>query len=141
VFLFGFSFVSKSFVDILSAHDNPVCLGFDFNFFLIGKTCKMSNIQMSFIDGLFSTVLPNMGTKNLTTSSKNNMCSSVMISQSTTTFFIDFTSNFFSNIVRSRAWKRFIENMKDTWSDFDTVNNFISDSFNSKATGVVLLTS
>jgi hypothetical protein len=141
VFFFGFSFVSESFVDILPTHNNSISLGFDFDFLLIGKTGEMSNIQMSFVDGLFSPVLPHMGTENFTTSRKNDMCTSVMISQSATTFLVNFTSDFLSNVVRSQARKRLIENVEHTRSDFDAINHLIGNALNSKATGVVLLTS
>lgn len=141
MFFFRFSFVPKSFVDILPTHDYSIGLGFNFDFFLIGQTGEMSDIQMSFFDGLFSSVLPYMGTENFSTGRENNMCTSVMVSQSAATFLVNFTSNFLTNIVRSQARERLIENMEDTRSDFDAINNLVVYTFDSKATSIVLLTS
>ena len=97
VLLFSSFFIFKVFCNWMSFKNNSVGFILYFHFLFFSDWLIMSDINMSIVFSLFSTVLPNMWTENSTSSSINNMSSSVETYQSISSFLINTTNNLLAN--------------------------------------------
>jgi len=77
--LFSFTFFDPAFSNWFLAKDNSIGIILNRLFLFLGQRSIVSDVQMSLLNGLFSTSLPHMGAKNISASSKYNVSSSVMI--------------------------------------------------------------
>lgn len=90
-------FVLKIFCNWMSLKNNFISLVFNFHLLFFSNRLIMSDINMSIMLSLLSTMLPNMWTKYSTSSSIHNMCTSMEASQCITPLLINSTSNLLTN--------------------------------------------
>ena len=95
--LFSSLLVLKIFRNWMSFKNNFISFILDLHFLLFSNRLIVSNINMSIMFSLLSTMLPNMRTKNSTSSSVHNMCTCVETSQRVSSFSVNFTNNFLTN--------------------------------------------
>lgn len=75
---FSLSFIHERFVNITALVDDSIRLVLNGSLFLFGQRLVVSNIQMSNLCGLFSTVLPNVRAQNFSAGCEDNMSSCMM---------------------------------------------------------------
>jgi len=133
--------VHEVLVDRLGSEDDSVGFVFNFDFFGLSDTGVMGDVQMGLFDGLLSTSLPDVGSEDLSTGSKDDVSGSVMVSELSSSFFIDRTSDIHTFIVRDVfVGKRSVEDVEDTLADLFTVEDLIGFSVDLEGTNIVLLT-
>jgi len=133
--------VHEVLVDGLGSEDDSVGFVFNFDFFGLSDTGVMGDVQMGLFDGLLSTSLPDVGSEDLSTGSKDDVSGSVMVSELSSSFFIDRTSDIHTFIVRDVfVGKRSVEDVEDTLADLFTVEDLIGFSVDLEGTNIVLLT-
>lgn len=89
--------VLKVFRNWMSLKNNFISFILNLHFFFFSNRLIVSNINMSIMFSLLSTMLPNMWTKNSTSSSIHNMCTCVETSQCVSSFFVNSTNNFLTD--------------------------------------------
>lgn len=133
--------VHEVLVDGLGSEDDSVGFIFNLDFFLLGDTGKMGDVQMGLVNGLLSTSLPDVGSEDLSAGSEDDVGGSVMVSELSSSFFIDGTSDVQTFIVRDVfIGKRSVEDVEDTLADLFTVEDLVGFSVDLEGTNVVLLT-
>lgn len=140
-FKLSLGLVHEVLLDGLGSEDNSVGFVFNFDFFLLGDTGIMGDVQMGLVDGLLSTSLPDVGSEDLSAGSEDDVSGSVMVSELSSSFFIDGTSDFHAFIVRNIVLgKRSVEDVEDTLADLFTVDNGVGFSVDLEGTNIVGLT-
>jgi len=133
--------VHEVLVDGLGSQDDSIGFVFNLDFFLLGDTGKMGDVQMGLVNGLLSTSLPDVGSEDLSAGSEDDVGGSVMVSELSSSFFIDGTSDVQTFIVRDVfIGKRSVEDVEDTLADLFTVEDLVGFSVDLEGTNVVLLT-
>ena len=87
---------------------------------LLGQTLVMTYVNMSMLDSLFGTLLPNVLTQNKSGSRKYNMSSCVMSFQKLSSLLVDEPMDLFAQEILGQI---LIQEMKDTFSDLFYVNH------------------
>lgn len=140
-FKLSLGLVHEVLLDGLGSEDNSVGFVFNFDFFLLGDTGIMGDVQMGLVDGLLSTSLPDVGSEDLSAGSKDDVSGSVMVSELSSSFFVDRTSDFQTFIVRNIVLgKRSVEDVEDTLADLFTVDNGVGFSVDLEGANIVGLT-
>ena len=139
--LFCLSFVHERLCDSCAVVDNSVSLVLDGHFLLLGQTLKVSDVQVSLVNSLLGTVLPDVGTKNLSAGSEDDVRGSVVRLQLLSSVLIDSHTNFLSLERIKISFKGFIEVVKYCFSYFLCINDFVrvSTALNFENTSVMLL--
>lgn len=65
----------------------------------------MGDIEMGHIDGFLGSVLPDVGSKNLSAGGEDNMGGSVVISENSSSLHIQSSGDWFSNIEIDILWE------------------------------------
>jgi len=79
--LLSFGLVHEVFVDSVTVVDNAVSLILNLSLLLLGNTLEVSDVQMSALNRLLSTILPDVRSKYLAARSEHNVSTSMMSSQ------------------------------------------------------------
>lgn len=85
----GLSLVHVEFLDLSALEDDSVGLVLNFDFLLLGQRIVMGDIKMGLLNSLLSTILPDMRTEDGSAGSKDNVSTSVVVSELSSAFFID----------------------------------------------------
>lgn len=89
VLLLSVSLVHEVFVDGVAVVDDSVGLIFNGALIFLRDTLEMSDVQMGTLDGLLGTILPDVGSKDLSAGGKDDMGASVMSTELASAFHID----------------------------------------------------
>lgn len=90
----SFLLVHDRLVDVVAIVNDSIGLILDISFLLFGQALIVSDIQVSLIYCLLSTILPDMWTKNLSAGSKYDMGTCVMSLKLLSSLSIDCHMNF-----------------------------------------------
>jgi len=139
--LLGFSLVHEGFVDGGAIVNDSVSIILDGLLFLLGQTLIMSDIQVSHFGGLFGTMLPNVWTQDLSAGGIDDMGSSVMSHKLPSSICINGNFNLLTLEHFKVAFKRSVENVENTLSYLNGINDliFASATLDLHDCGIVLL--
>lgn len=84
----------------------------------------MGDVQVSLLSGLLSTVLPNMRSQNFSTSSENNVGSSVVGSELASSVAVDLHSHFSAFELVNLTWDFFVEDVEHYLAYFLSILEF-----------------
>jgi len=134
------SLVHHALVDINAFANKTISLILDGTFLFTSQRFVVRNIQMSLLSSLLCTCLPNVRSKHLAATSKNNMSASMVSQELNTTLKVNLTLN--SLAYQVELIGNFSVNlMEDTFANLDRIDNFHgSKTFNRQHTSIVLLT-
>lgn len=98
----------------------------------------MGDIEMGILSCLFSSILPDVWTKDFSTSSKDHMSASVEGSKSHSSLFVDSSDSCLADDVSCDV---FVKEMQDSFADLLSVDDFVLYSFDCQCSNIILLSS
>lgn len=131
--------VFEVFSDWMALQNNLVSLVFDLHFFLLTDGFVVSDINVSIVFSLLSTVLPDMRTENSSCGSIYNVSTSVEADEGVSSFLVNFSNNLLTN--NSLRVDFSVEIMQKASSNLFNVIDFISLFTNDNRSDIVNLTS
>jgi hypothetical protein len=131
--------VFEVFGDWMSLQNDLVSFIFDLHFCLFTDGFIVSDINVSIVFSLLSTVLPDMWTENSSCGSINNVSTGVEADESVSSFFINFSNNFLTD--NSFKVDFSVKIMQEASTNFFNVVDLISLLTNDNGSKIVNLTS